>query len=195
MPNHSQIQFKLIFNSDFLQFIITKTNRLYTWGASPQLIRLLNQSKKRARLAQKFEETKHAITSELEKSSESPTNDRKNGNEKERSEPKDLNKNIEAIPPQIKVTNDDNQNATIGLGEKDKSKANIEERIKNFLKAKTAAKSTEDGGSGSTNTGDGTYQDDEYTEHFLPSKVDTDDVAGIIVQVLYLTRYINYYQF
>lgn len=142
----------------------------------------MNQSKKRARLAQKFEETKHAITSELEKRSESPSNDRKNENEKE-SEPKDLNKNVEAIP-QIKVINDDNHNATIGHGEKDKSKANIEERIKNFLKAKTGAK--EDGGSGSTttsNTGDGSYQDDEYTEHFLPTKVDTDDVAGIIVQV------------
>lgn len=173
------------------QFVITKTNRLYTWGASPQLIRLMNQSKKRARLAQKFEETKHAITNELEKRSESPSEDRiKNENEKV-SEHKDLNKNVEAIPL-IKVTNDDNQNATIGLGEKDKSKANIEERIKNFLKAKTATKSTEDGGSGSTtssNTGDGTYQDDEYTEHFLPSKVDTDDVAGIIMQVLHFVNF------
>lgn len=187
MPNHfrylclNQIHFRFEFN----QFVITKTNRLYTWGASPQLIRLLNQSKKRARLAQKFEETKHAITIELEKRSESPCNDRKNENEKE-SESKDFNKNVEAIP-QIKITNDNNQNATIRLGEKDKSKANIEERIKNILKTKTATKSTEDGGSGSTmssNSGDGTYQDDEYTEHFLPSKVDTDDVAGIIVQVL-----------
>lgn len=39
---------------------------MYTWGASPQLIRLTNQARKRARMAQKFEETKTVMLNDSE---------------------------------------------------------------------------------------------------------------------------------
>lgn len=173
------------------QFVITKTNRLYTWGASPQLIRLLNQSKKRARLAQKFEETKNAITSEcFNKRSNSPDKSEKTKAFKD--EIKDLlgsssasgsgsrsetsDKNVEI------VENDGNRKDSVEF-EFSKTKANLEEKIKSFLRTKTS-KSSEDGGSSaSTSANDDNYMDDEYTEHFLPSLVDTDDVSGEIVQV------------
>lgn len=49
-----------------MQFIITQSKKLYTWGASPQLIRLNNQARKRARMAQKFEETKTVMLNDSE---------------------------------------------------------------------------------------------------------------------------------
>lgn len=39
------------------QLVVTKSNHLYTWGASPQAIRLSTQAKKRARANQRSEET------------------------------------------------------------------------------------------------------------------------------------------
>lgn len=49
--------------------MVTKSNKLFTWGASPQLIRLMNQARKRARMAQKFEETKTTIANDTGASS------------------------------------------------------------------------------------------------------------------------------
>lgn len=40
-------------NVMFLQLVLTKSNKLYTWGASPQALRLANQARKRARSSHK----------------------------------------------------------------------------------------------------------------------------------------------
>lgn len=49
-----------------MQFVLTEKKKLYTWGASPQLIRLNNQARKRARMAQRFEETKTVLLNDSE---------------------------------------------------------------------------------------------------------------------------------
>lgn len=143
------------------------------------MIRLLNQSKKRARLAQKFEETKTAITNELEKRSGSPSKDR---NEEKASnfDAKDSNLKRSESSKNIETASSNDEN--------DKLKGNLEERIKNFLRAKTTTKSVDDSGIGTSRQpnpipNDDLYIDEEYTDHFLPMKVNTDDVSGVIVQV------------
>lgn len=143
----------------------------------------MNQSKKRARLAQKFEETKTALTSEcFEKRSASPSKTER-FNENKDSKNFDSNKNVEIVIDKCS-SNDDNRNAVTESDDSEKSKANLEERIKNFLRTKTVNKSAEDGSNGSTAcANEDVYVDDEYTEHFLPTQVDTDDVSGVIVQV------------
>lgn len=61
---------------------------------------------------------------------------------------------------------------------------NLQDKIKNFLRSEmkqSAEKSIESEASSKINSE--FYLDDEYTDHFLPQRVDTDDVVGQIVQV------------
>jgi hypothetical protein len=47
--------FRLVFS--FFQLAVSQTNKLYTWGISPQALRLSSQARKRAKAIQKVEET------------------------------------------------------------------------------------------------------------------------------------------
>lgn len=186
---------------------MTQNNRLYTWGASPQLIRLLNQARKRARLAQKFEETKNAITND---SVEKMTENIESGNAEESISQDDkksvdeANIKIKSIPNAIECTS--NERDLNGISKKstgeeqtkysDSKQVNLEDRIKSFLKSKGQNKtvngdaheqSLNDSKSNSVDAAakrnDEFYLDDEYTDHFYPTEVDTSEVVGEIVQV------------
>lgn len=161
--------------------MVTATNKLYTWGASPQLIRLMNQANKRARLARKFEETKTTITNDL--SSENKSNDpNEMANGKKNS--------TENGCDDVDAKKDINDSPVV---------TNLEERIKSFLKMKTinksdvypvsaeeeAQESTSTDTDSTANTNKKIYADieEETTEHLIPSQVDTSEIVGEILHV------------
>lgn len=157
--------------------MVTATNKLYTWGASPQLIRLMNQANKRARLARKFEETKTTIVNEAGGESgdgdpSEPDNKKSSGG----SDDVDARRDTSDTPPAV---------------------PNLEERIKSFLKMKTLNKSdvypvsaeekaqeSSSADAGSTPNGAAKIDiEEETTDHLLPSQVDTTELVGDILHV------------
>lgn len=193
----------------------------------------MNQTRKRARMAQKFEETKTIITNDSvdDSNKDAPTTGACNENFSNSGETKDRDreenfKNIcygsdgeQTLKKSKKTpenTNDDNQISLNGHdgdlskkfknGERESnadpliisntsSSANLEDRIKKFLKSKVSDKTTSDStpqqvGSKSDSTekvnskqAEDLYVEDECTEHLLPMEVDTTDIVGNIIQV------------
>lgn len=171
-----------------MQFVITQSNKLFTWGASPQLIRLVNQSRKRERLARKFEETKTVLSNEL-------NNDSTEISAKHTKEAEDNKNNVifaeESTSSKESIDNQNSGNEQTGSSEskkhkysKQQSQTHLEGKIKSFLRSKSHSKSsTSDTTAIESKVNDEFYLDDEYTDHFLPIEVDTSDVTGEIVQV------------
>lgn len=139
-------------------------------------------------MAQKFEDTKTAMTNENgDKSSESNamSNDSKG-----------QTLNEEPMNQEIVTSDSDNANLPKKTESNEQSEANdvtkssklsannLQDRIKNFLRSDTKQqtdKNQEVDVSAKINSE--YYLDDEYTEHFLPQQVDTTDVAGELIQV------------
>lgn len=178
------------------QFIVTKYNKLYTWGASPQLIRLNNQARKRAKLAQKFEEAKSEImgdssTSDLnENFQKKPADDVSNEEVENRKNNEDStcnastsfedsNQNILHIDNKVNGTT--SKSATV---EKTYSGANEPIDNKESRDEGQSAKAKE------SKRLDELASEEECTEHLYPMAVDTSDIIGNIVQVSCWTTYI-----
>lgn len=136
-------------------------------------------------MAQKFEDTKTAMTNEnADKSSEK--NATSNDSKKQ-------TLNEEPMNQEIVTSDSDNANlpkntesneATDVTKSSKLSANNLQDRIKNFLRSDTKQqtdKNQEVDVSAKINSE--YYLDDEYTEHFLPQQVDTTDVAGELIQV------------
>lgn len=177
----------------FTNFVITRSNnctsnKLYTWGASPQLIRLLNQSRKRARMAQKCDETKSTDGGD-KKSTDLPNGDVPTTKDASHTNEIENQQKPISMDANGSVSNMENVEAcnTGGSPKSFQSKltaANLQDKIKNFLRSETKQSSDRSGESeASTKINSEFYLDDEYTDHFLPQQVDTGDVVGQIVQV------------
>lgn len=139
-------------------------------------------------MAQKFEDTKTAMTNEnADKSSEK--NATSNDSKKQ-------TLNEEPMNQEIVTSDSDNANLPKNTESNEQSGANdvtkssklsannLQDRIKNFLRSDTKQqtdKNQEVDVSAKINSE--YYLDDEYTEHFLPQQVDTTDVAGELIQV------------
>lgn len=185
------------------QFVITKSNKLYTWGASPQLIRLMNQSRKRARMAQKFEDTKTAMSTEnpIDKSTEPPeTNSLDENGLKDQVESAEEPLNQETNSSDANSTNtgnvelfEQNENVPKSLASK-LNPSNLQDRIRNFLRSESK-QSTEKSGEfdAAAKINSEYYLDDEYTDHFLPQQVETSDVVGDIIQVTWYFEFFFYF--
>lgn len=171
--------------------MITDSNRLYTWGASPQLIRLLNQSRKRARMAQKTEDPKPAASNEAgEKSTDLSNGDVPSGKE---ATPKTETENQEVPMPETngpnvaEHTESLESNTAIDATKSFASKitaSNLQDKIKHFIRTEIKQpieKLYESDAQAKINSE--FYLDDEYTDHFLPTQVDTSDVVGEMIQV------------
>lgn len=186
------------------QFIVTKSNKLYTWGASPQLIRLNNQARKRAKLAQRFEETKIELladtsTSDLNENfqknsieieNKEEQENRKNASENASTSIEDKNQNI------MKIADDDD------MKKKSDVKKNSE-TVNVFLEYSAPAEKINEVdaakviGGGSNSEAESSkgkdpkryeelYTEEESTDHLYPMSVDTSDIIGNIAQVLNL---------
>lgn len=177
------------------QFVITQSNKLYTWGASPQLIRLLNQSRKRAR---KCEDNKTTVTNENgDKSSTSSSS-----NDAQESSAANVHSD-EPVNQEVVTESDANSSSlTKNIAAFEQSEQlqevtktikltanNLQDRIKNFLRTEIKQptdKNQEVDVSAKINSE--YYLDDEYTDHFLPQQVDTSEVAGQLIQVRFVFK-------
>lgn len=157
-------------------------------------------------MAQKFEDTKAAMANENgDKSSEAheskvSSND-VNG-------PKGHTQNEEPVNQEVIGSDSDNakkpknmetseQSETCDVTKSSKLNAsNLQDKIKNFLRTETKQatdKNHEVDVSAKINSE--YYLDDEYTEHFLPQQVDTTEVAGELIQVLFGIRFAFHFCF
>lgn len=149
------------------------------------MIRLLNQSRKRARLAQKFEDTKTAITGDGDKATDSQNGF--NG----QTPNEDVNQEM-PVPESSGAGSAENVQSSEQSNSSETSKSltsrltasNLQDKIKNFLRAEIKNPADKNGEpDAASKINNEYYLDDEYTDHFLPQKVDTSDVAGELVQV------------
>jgi alpha-tubulin suppressor-like RCC1 family protein len=63
---------RLIHTQYFVNFAVTESNKLMTWGLSPPELRIINQTKKRAKANQKLKESMQDDSAEVEKEAEAP---------------------------------------------------------------------------------------------------------------------------
>lgn len=139
-------------------------------------------------MAQKFEDTKTAMTNE--------NGDKSSENNAMSNDSKGQTLNEEPMNQEIVTSDSDNANLPKNTESNEQSGANdvtkssklsannLQDRIKNFLRSDTKQqtdKNQEVDVSAKINSE--YYLDDEYTEHFLPQQVDTTDVAGELIQV------------
>lgn len=139
-------------------------------------------------MAQKFEDTKTAMTNE--------NGDKSSENNAMSNDSKGQTLNEEPMNQEIVTSDSDNANLPKKTESNEQSEANdvtkssklsannLQDRIKNFLRSDTKQqtdKNQEVDVSAKINSE--YYLDDEYTEHFLPQQVDTTDVAGELIQV------------
>lgn len=142
-------------------------------------------------MAQKFEDTKTAITNEIvEKIKETTgfglSNDESNAKEQTQSEEP---ANQETIEADSNKTNDGESLESGDMNEVPKSMGskltpgNLQDRIRNFLRSEKNPSEKNGEPDAASKINSEYYLDDEYTDHFLPQQVDTSDVAGEMVQV------------
>lgn len=184
------------------QFIVTKSNKLYTWGASPQLIRLNNQARKRTKLAQKFEETKIELMTEnagsdlnenFHKKSDATADNVASEEQKNRMNATEVTSIVSASTSHASLE-DGNQNI-MNVAEESISKPTpvdssptASNGVSNVASTSTADQSGKrESGTKSkakdTKRYDEACNEEESTDHLYPMAVDTSDVVGNIVQV------------
>lgn len=150
-------------------------------------------------MAQKFEDTKTAMTNE--------NGDKSSENNAMSNDSKGQTLNEEPMNQEIVTSDSDNANLPKKTESNEQREANdvtkssklsannLQDRIKNFLRSDTKQqtdKNQEVDVSAKINSE--YYLDDEYTEHFLPQQVDTTDVAGELIQVTTLFTFFLFNQ-
>ncbi|KAL7016596.1 hypothetical protein ACKWTF_010066 [Chironomus riparius] len=161
---------RLIHTRYFVNFAVTDSNKLLTWGLSPPELRIINQTKKRNKANQKLKES--ALETEKQETETAENSAR----EKTKLEPKVVNnsnaeKNEELSTktvPEIKID------------ECEKVEQNNEEvsSINNNKKVKDAAPSGSE-----EQVEDPKLSTQEYVGHLQPTEVDTYDVDSDIISI------------
>lgn len=142
-------------------------------------------------MAQKFEDTKTALTNDIaDKSKET------NGLPNDETDTKEHVQNDESTNQETIGIDSNKTNNVETLESNDKNEVsksvsskltpnNLQDRIRNFLRSEKqpSEKSSEPDVASKINSE--YYLDDEYTEHFIPQQVDTSDVAGEMIQVFH----------
>lgn len=150
----------------------------------------MNQSRKRARTAQKFEDTKTAMTNEnTERATESPENSASKDDALDKNLENMIQKTIglnsnerneNEVPKRIRIKLPENQ-----VNDTQLTASNLQNKIKKILRSETKSTSEKSGESeAASKINSEYYLDDEYTDHYLPQQVDTADVVGEMVQVM-----------
>lgn len=182
---------------------MTKSNKLYTWGASPQLIRLNNQARKRTKLAQKFEDTKIETIAENvtgsggdlnenyhKKCDKTAENDGASSDEmKNRRNAAEATSDMASIPTTSTaisattiVEEDNNNQNSVGVGAAVTATATNDVEMASTSSGSIA--DADDVNKGKDNKRyEDTCNDEESTDHLYPMAVDTSDIVGNIVQV------------
>jgi alpha-tubulin suppressor-like RCC1 family protein len=146
---------RLIHTKYFTNFAVTDSNRLFTWGLSPPELRIINQTKKRAKASQKL---KDVIKNDVVEEPKAETVSEEAANQSV--EPEKVQNN------EIEVATDKNV-PTIKIDEC-KTPAIIEDALPSIVEEKDEKE-------------DPFSNMEEYTGHLFPSEVDTFEVDGDII--------------
>lgn len=162
---------RLIHTNYFTNFAVTESNRLYTWGLSPPELRIINQTKKRAKASQKL---KDAV-----KNGEQQEEQKVNG-EKLQEEvsikitgEENVPENLENPPPEEEPPTKEG----LPVIKIDKCKSPAVEIKKTMEDAPASVCEDKD----ESNNEDMYGNCEEYLGHLYPTEVDTFEVDGDII--------------
>lgn len=161
-----------------LQFIVTQSNKLYTWGASPQHVRLINTTRRRERLTKKVAEATNAQDNEQDGESSG-------SGDTDQASTEQTNGNVANTVSESDSTTE-SSNSSSPSDKKAKHTKILEERIKSLWRARTIKRIPMPRSPAMANVKPyekSEYVDDEYTDHFYPSQVNTSQVDANITQV------------
>ncbi|XP_062123118.1 uncharacterized protein LOC133836564 isoform X1 [Drosophila sulfurigaster albostrigata] len=157
-----------------LQLAVDEEERMYTWGSSPQALRLANQIKRRANAKQKLEENhqREMLSKRLEETLVPASNSNSALVEPTTSYAAVVNG---AIPKAREETKESRENEAIA--------SNATETIGSKLTASTEAESSTAGPTTVPVAAAPQVTEPDPTEHMTPHLVDTSEVAGQILQI------------
>lgn len=147
-------------------------------------------------MAQKFEDTKTALTNDITDKSKQINGLSGEGIDVKEQTQSEESTNHETIEADSNKSNNvesfeqnDSNEVPKSMVEK-LTPSNLQDRIRNFLRSEKhpSEKSSEPDAASKINSE--FYLDDEYTDHFLPLQVDTSDVVGEMIQVKLLDGFL-----
>lgn len=148
---------RLIHTKYFTSYAVTESNRLLTWGLSPPELRIINQTKKRAKASLKLKESMKNEAAAQEELAKNNTNDNEvtveNKEEVAKDDEKDGMQEVKLKVPEIKIDECSPPGASSIL-------ASISE---------------------TKESDDPNAPIEEYTEHLSPNEVDTFELDGDII--------------
>lgn len=146
---------RLIHTQYFVNFVVTESNKLLTWGLSPPELRIINQTKKRAKANQKL---KDSMQDNKEESFASENDVKTNGEENGKAE-------TQVEEPETSVS-------SVNVPE-----IKIDECPSQEVSPPTVKQSAEE------TVEDPSNSLEEYSAHLLPSEIDTDELDGDIILI------------
>ncbi|KAH8312815.1 hypothetical protein KR044_013053 [Drosophila immigrans] len=163
---------RLIHTKFFTNLAVDEEERMYTWGSSPQALRLANQIKRRANAKQKLEENhqRELLSKRLEETLLPASNSNSALVEPSTSYAAVVNG---AIPKQREETKESREN-------NEAMTSTATETIGSKLTASTESESTNTAAPPAAAT---QSAEPDPTEHMTPHLVDTSEVAGQILQI------------
>lgn len=147
---------RLIHTQYFVNFVVTESNKLITWGLSPPELRIINQTKKRAKANQKL---KDSMPDTKDDAGPSEDDVKANGAENDKAEVQSEEKEpiVAAVNvPEIKIDECPAQEDS----SPPQAKQPVEETVE-----------------------DPSNSLEEYSGHLLPSEIDTEELDGDIILV------------
>lgn len=148
---------RLIHTQYFVNFAVTESNKLMTWGLSPPELRIINQSKKRAKANQKL--LKESMQDQKEESEAQVEVPEKTGNDAvKENEPSEVSSTPAVDIPEIKI--DECPSTSREQSEISKSAEKPEENVEDINASL-----------------------EEYLGHLFPSELDTYDLDGDIISI------------
>ena len=144
---------RLIHTQYFVNFAVTESNKLMTWGLSPPELRIINQTKKRAKASQKLKESMQ----DVKEDSGAQTDVAQSSDSSDKKETQSRNSPV-VVPnvPQIK----------------------IDECPGNFCEDKATTSKAAD-----ETAEEATVSMEEYVDHLYPSEIDTFELDGDIIYI------------
>lgn len=169
---------RLIHTKYFVNFAVTDTNKLYTWGLSPPELRIINQTKKRSKANQKLKESLAATEMTEEKQPEVSTESDSDKEKVPKQQQDEVENTVEApkeeqTPPENipKITIDECDAVPTTIVEKPLN--GRDDKIKDSPPSTTQDEQLDDSNA--------TMQ--EYNGHLLPSEVDTFEIDSDIIYI------------
>jgi hypothetical protein len=178
---------RLIHTKYFVNFAVTDSNKLYTWGLSPPELRIINQSKKRSKANQKLKESlvaSSAPEAEVPASTENGSVDKKSEvtvstTEKKEEEEAEIETQIKENIPEITIDECDANPCGSNNNNSGEAVNGSDRKLKDSPLSTVVEETLDDSNAMQ-----------EYSDHLLPSLIDTSEVDN---EIIYISSGIYHY--